>query len=104
MGLVERRTGKGGSGVPRAAALLVAAAELRLVGRHNALNASRHSLVSSVTKIDRSVLSALAEFEGLPHRMQRIAEAGDIVFVDDSKATTVAATQAALEGLAARWC
>ena len=102
-GLVERRTGKASTPeawLARGGALLVPAAELRLVGRHNALNAlAALALVSSVTKIDRSVLSALAEFEGLPHRMQRIAEAGDIVFVDDSKATTVVATQAALEGL-----
>ncbi|MFO1413095.1 MAG: cyanophycin synthetase [Burkholderiales bacterium] len=38
-------------------------------------------------------------FQGLPHRMQRIAEAGRIVCIDDSKATTVVATQAALDGI-----
>jgi UDP-N-acetylmuramoylalanine--D-glutamate ligase len=31
--------------------------------------------------------------------MQRIAEAGGVLFVDDSKGTTVAATRVALEGL-----
>jgi len=41
----------------------------------------------------------LKAFEGLPHRMQRVAEAGRIVFIDDSKATTVVATQAALDGI-----
>ena len=45
------------------------------------------------------MLDALKAFEGLPHRMQRIAEAGRVVYIDDSKATTVAATQAALDGI-----
>jgi UDP-N-acetylmuramoylalanine--D-glutamate ligase len=31
--------------------------------------------------------------------MERVAEIGDVLFVNDSKGTTVAATQAALEGL-----
>ncbi len=75
-------------------------ADLKLLGRHNALNAlAALALVSAVAKIDRDVLTALAAFEGLPHRMQRIAEAGGVVFIDDSKGTTVAATRVALEGL-----
>ena len=47
----------------------------------------------------RGVLAALARFEGLPHRVQHVAEAGGVLYVDDSKGTTVAATKAALEGL-----
>ena len=67
---------------------------------HNALNAlAALALASAVAKIDRSVLTALTRFEGLPHRMQRIAEAGGVLFIDDSKGTTVAATRVALEGL-----
>jgi UDP-N-acetylmuramoylalanine--D-glutamate ligase len=34
---------------------------------------------------------ALAGFEGLPHRMQRVAEAAGVLYVDDSKATNPAA-------------
>jgi UDP-N-acetylmuramoylalanine--D-glutamate ligase len=41
---------------------------------------------------------ALAEFRGLAHRMAPVAEAGGVLYIDDSKGTTVAATQAALEG------
>ncbi len=84
----------------RGGGLLVPTATLKLVGRHNALNAlAALALVSTVARIDREVLDALKSFEGLPHRMQRIAEAGRIVFIDDSKATTVVATQAALDGI-----
>jgi len=85
----------------RGGALLVPIADLALVGRHNALNAlAALALTSAVAKIDRAVFSALLRFAGLPHRMQRIAEAGGIVYVDDSKGTTIVATRAALDGLA----
>jgi UDP-N-acetylmuramoylalanine--D-glutamate ligase len=80
--------------------LLAPTTSLSLVGRHNALNAlAALALVSTVARIGRGVLDALKVFQGLPHRMQRIAEAGRIVYIDDSKATTVVATQAALDGV-----
>ena len=85
----------------RGGSLLAPAADLALVGRHNALNAlAALALVSAVAKIDRAVVSALTGFEGLPHRMHRVGEAGGVVYIDDSKGTTVAATRAALDGLA----
>ncbi|HVN34643.1 MAG TPA: UDP-N-acetylmuramoyl-L-alanine--D-glutamate ligase [Casimicrobiaceae bacterium] len=84
----------------RGGALLVPMGDLRLVGRHNALNTlAALALAAAVAKIDRRVLAAAAAFEGLPHRMQRIAEAGGVLFVNDSKGTTVAATSVALAGL-----
>jgi UDP-N-acetylmuramoylalanine--D-glutamate ligase len=80
--------------------LLLRASELALVGRHNALNAlAALALTSCVAVIDAKVLAALAAFRGLPHRMERVAEVGGVLFVNDSKATTVAATLAALEGI-----
>ncbi len=99
-GLVDR----GGNGrdvwLARGGALLLPVADLKLVGRHNALNAlAALALASAVTPIKSDVLTALARFEGLPHRMQRIVEAGGVLYIDDSKGTTVAATQAALDGL-----
>ena len=45
------------------------------------------------------MLDALSRFHGLPHRMNPIAQANDVLFVDDSKGTTVAATEAALAGI-----
>ena len=102
-GLVDRGSTRSGSSdvwLARGGALLVPVADLRLVGRHNALNAlAALALTSAVAKIDRAVVTAAAAFEGLPHRMQRIAEAQDVLFVNDSKGTTVAATRVALAGL-----
>ncbi|MCC7040753.1 MAG: UDP-N-acetylmuramoyl-L-alanine--D-glutamate ligase [Burkholderiales bacterium] len=80
--------------------LLAPVDSLLLMGRHNALNAlAALALTATLTRIDHRVLEALRTFEGLPHRMRRIAEAHRIVYVDDSKATTVAATRAALDGI-----
>ena len=105
-GLVDRGAKASGSGMPetwlaRGGALLLPTSDLTLVGRHNALNALVGAGARFVrrSKIDRRVLAALARFEGLPHRMQKVADAGGVLFVDDSKGTTVAATRAALAGL-----
>ena len=99
-GLVPRRAGGGDVWLARSGALIAPAADLALLGRHNAQNAlAALALASTVAKIARPVVAALTRFEGLPHRMQRIAEARGVLYVDDSKATTLAATRVALEGL-----
>jgi UDP-N-acetylmuramoylalanine--D-glutamate ligase len=96
-GFVER---KGATWLARGGALLLPVTELALVGRHNALNAlAALALASTVAKIDAKVLAALAAFRGLPHRMERVADISGVLFVNDSKGTTVAATLAALEGI-----
>jgi UDP-N-acetylmuramoylalanine--D-glutamate ligase len=101
-GLVQRQ-GSSESRLTRGEAPLVDARDLALVGRHNALNAlAALALTSTVSRIDAAVLAALAAFQGLPHRMERVADIGGILYVNDSKGTTVAATAAALEGMGRR--
>lgn len=96
-GLVARADGHW---LARGGELLLPLSSLTLVGRHNALNAlASLALVSSVARIKPPVLAALKSFRGLPHRMERVAEVGGVLFVNDSKGTTVAATQAALAGI-----
>jgi len=91
-GLVARN---GAPWLARGGALLLPASDLQLVGRHNAFNA----LCSTVAKLDHKVVTALSSFHGLGHRMERVTEVGGVVFVNDSKGTTVAATLAALDGV-----
>jgi UDP-N-acetylmuramoylalanine--D-glutamate ligase len=96
-GLVERR---GAPWLARGGALLLPASELKLVGRHNALNAlAALALASTLAKVDGKLLAALTAFQGLAHRMERVADIGGVLFVNDSKGTTVAATLAALDGI-----
>jgi UDP-N-acetylmuramoylalanine--D-glutamate ligase len=96
-GLVMRPDGEW---LARGGELLVPAASLALVGRHNALNAlAALALVSQVARIRQPALDALRAFRGLPHRMERVGEANGVLFVNDSKATTVAATSVALDGM-----
>jgi UDP-N-acetylmuramoylalanine--D-glutamate ligase len=90
----------GSTWLARGGELLLPADALALVGRHNALNAlAALALTSTVARIDRRVLDALRSFRGLPHRMERVAEIRGVLFINDSKATTVVATQAALDGI-----
>jgi UDP-N-acetylmuramoylalanine--D-glutamate ligase len=97
-GLVARGDGPW---LARGGELLLPAASLSLAGRHNALNAlAALALVSAVARVRPPVLDAAKAFRGLPHRMERIAETGGVAWINDSKATTVAATEVALGGFA----
>jgi UDP-N-acetylmuramoylalanine--D-glutamate ligase len=49
----------------------------------------------------RRALGALADFRGLPHRLETVAVVGGVAFVDDSKATNPGAAEFALAAQAA---
>ena len=46
------------------------------------------------------IAQGFATFQPLPHRMQRLGTLNDVVIIDDSKATSLTATQAALKMIA----
>lgn len=80
---------------------LMDAAELALVGQHNIANAlAALALGSAVDLPLEPMLKVLRSFSGLPHRCERVADIDGVTFVNDSKATNVGATCAALKGLA----
>jgi len=94
------RAGRGGDVLARGAHPLMDLAELPLAGLHNAANAlAAHALAYSIGAPDAAAAPALRSFQGLPHRMQKVAEHAGVVFLDDSKGTNVGATVAALAGL-----
>ena len=81
--------------------------EIRLRGRHNQENAAAAVLVARLSGADGDAMKAsLRETAGLPHRAELVRELDGVAWIDDSKATNVGATIAALDGLAspARRC
>ena len=73
--------------------------KLPIAGLHNAANAMAALALCRAIGLDYDgLIPALKTFEGLPHRVQRVAEAAGRVFYDDSKGTNVGATVAALKG------
>ncbi|MBL4781357.1 MAG: UDP-N-acetylmuramoyl-L-alanine--D-glutamate ligase [Porticoccaceae bacterium] len=80
---------------------LIAVAEVRIKGRHNIANALAALALGQAVDLPReAMLAALRDFPGLAHRCQNIAQREGVVWIDDSKATNVGATVAAIEGLA----
>ena len=76
---------------------LVEVSELALPGPHNAENAAATAAAAAALGIDRGAIAeGLRSFAGVPHRLERVRELGGVRFVNDSKATNVAAASAAL--------
>ncbi len=74
--------------------------EMKLVGQHNYTNALAALALADAVNIPRaSSLKALTTYGGLPHRFQLVHEAKGVRWINDSKATNVGSTEAALNGL-----
>jgi len=84
--------------------VLVSAGEVKdqsgwpaLQGPHNAQNVAAAMAVAQALGISDTVIAgAVASYPGLPHRMERVAEKGGVLFVNDSKATNPTSTAPAL--------
>lgn len=84
------------SAAPRA---LFAAADVPLAGVHNLENAMAAALLARAVGAEpEAIADGLAGFRGLPHRLERVAEAGGVTWYDDSKGTNPAAVLKSLEG------
>jgi UDP-N-acetylmuramoylalanine--D-glutamate ligase len=74
-------------------------AEPRIPGAHNRENAAAATAVARALGVpDDAIARGLASFPGVAHRLELVREVGGVRFVNDSKATNVAA---AVRGLAA---
>jgi UDP-N-acetylmuramoylalanine--D-glutamate ligase len=74
--------------------------DLSLIGRHNIRNALAASLATRLVGIPaESIAAGLHTARPLPHRLELVAARNGVVWLNDSKATNVAATRSALESL-----
>ncbi|MDH5544917.1 MAG: UDP-N-acetylmuramoyl-L-alanine--D-glutamate ligase [Gammaproteobacteria bacterium] len=74
--------------------------ELSLAGRHNVANALAALAICEAQKLDRlACVQVLKNFQGLPHRSQRVAVINGVQWINDSKGTNVGATMAAVAGM-----
>jgi UDP-N-acetylmuramoylalanine--D-glutamate ligase len=80
---------------------LLEIAGLALPGPHNVLNAMAAFALAAVGEPDASrLLPGLRDFAGLPHRLETVALARGVRWVNDSKATNVDSMRVALESYA----
>lgn len=74
--------------------------EMKVTGKHNFTNALAALALADAVGIPRaSSLKALTTFTGLAHRFQLSLEYNGVRWINDSKATNVGSTEAALNGL-----
>ena len=80
--------------------LLLSVRELALFGIHNQANALAALAIGELCQLElNSMLQVLCEFPGLPHRMQFVRRVSAVDYVNDSKATNVAAAVASIESV-----
>ena len=76
------------------------AKEMKIVGRHNYTNALAALALADAVGLPRSSsLQALTTFTGLARRFQLAYDHNGVRWINDSKATNVGSTEAALNGL-----
>ncbi|WP_421185948.1 UDP-N-acetylmuramoyl-L-alanine--D-glutamate ligase [Aeromonas enteropelogenes] len=79
---------------------LLAVDEMKIVGAHNQANALAAMALCDAVGIPRDAqLTVLRRFEGLPHRARFVREVNGVRWINDSKATNVGATLAAVAGV-----
>lgn len=72
--------------------------EVSLRGRHNLYNSLAAAVAARVVEVRSDVLrGSLQTFQGVPHRLELVAEIDGVRFVNDSKATNVNSLWYALE-------
>jgi UDP-N-acetylmuramoylalanine--D-glutamate ligase len=94
------RTEDGETYLARGDSLLISTKDLAMYGVHNQLNSLAALAAGDLIGLDVSaMLQVLVEFPGLPHRMQFVARIAAVDYINDSKATNVAAAVASVDSV-----
>jgi len=74
--------------------------ELSLMGTHNLYNSLAAAVSANITKIRKeNIREALNSFEGVEHRLEKVAVVRGVTYINDSKATNVNSCWYALESM-----
>ena len=94
------RSEDGETYLARGDSLLISTEDLAMYGVHNQLNSLAALAAGDLIGLDMSaMLQVLVEFPGLPHRMQFVARIAAVDYINDSKATNVAAAVASVSSV-----
>ncbi len=95
-GLIKR---EGSEWLSRGEDALMPCEQIPLIGHHNRLNVLAAMALASVVDVPESAMvAAVRRFKGLPHRSEILLRKDGVSWINDSKATNVGATAAALNG------
>lgn len=74
------------------------AGRIRLLGRHNLANIAAAAAAARLLEVTvETIGEVVADFRPLRHRLEPVGRRGDVLFVNDSKATTPLAATASME-------
>ena len=72
--------------------------ELALGGKHNVYNSMAAAIAAKAMNIDNEAIrNGLSTFQSVEHRLEKVLSIGDVLYINDSKATNVDAAWYALE-------
>jgi UDP-N-acetylmuramoylalanine--D-glutamate ligase len=75
-------------------------ATLAVQGKHNVKNSMAASLAATLLKVRKDTIrESMEDFEGAPHRLEKVLKIGGVQFINDSKATNINATYYALDSM-----
>lgn len=74
--------------------------ELALTGQHNLYNSLAAGISANLAGVKKEYIrKALADFQGVEHRLEKVARVGGVDFINDSKATNVNSCWYALQSM-----
>lgn len=75
-------------------------ASFAVKGNHNTMNAMAASVAADLVRVRKETIrESMEDFEGAPHRLEKVLSIGGIEFINDSKATNINSVYYALDSM-----